>query len=222
MLILIKTRTLQALERTYLNNYWITIIFVFLLLIVFVLKASNPKKLKGYAFSLFSKNFIESEVEEDTSYLNPFQVLISLFSGVVLSIVLYRLIVGFSSKITEGFNTFLMIFLSVFFYFMTKWALEYAFSLVFQVRKSVRFFIVSKFSYLYSICFLLFFGVVLVEYSQLNSDFLLYFSILLILVRLTFHFFNNKKLIFSKLFYFILYFCAFEIAPLLILFKLMF
>lgn len=222
MLILNKTRTLQALERTYLNNYWITIILISLLLIVFVLKLSSYKKLKGYAFSLFSKNFIEEEVEEDTSYLNPFQILISLFSGLVLSMVLYNFLIHYSSNVIKGFFTFLMIFLAVFFYFMIKWSLEYLLSIVFKIKKGVRFFMVSKFSYLYSISFLLFVGVILVAYSQLNTRFLLYFSILLFLLRFILHIFNNKKLIFSKLFYFILYFCAFEIAPLLILFKLMF
>ncbi|WP_353888577.1 DUF4271 domain-containing protein [Polaribacter aquimarinus] len=222
MLILNKTRTLQALERTYSNNYWITIIFMILLLVIFVLKLTNPEKLKGYAFSLLSKSFIEDEVEEDTSYFNSFQIFISLFSGLVLSMVLYNFLIFYSKQFTNSFFSFCIIFLSVFFYFMIKWGIEYLLSIVFKIKKRVRFFLVSKFSYLYSICFFLFLGVVLVQYSQLSTRFLLFFSILLFFTRFLLHFFNNKKLIFSKLFYFILYLCAFEIAPLLILFKLMF
>ncbi|PWG05813.1 DUF4271 domain-containing protein [Polaribacter aquimarinus] len=213
---------MQALERTYSNNYWITIIFMILLLVIFVLKLTNPEKLKGYAFSLLSKSFIEDEVEEDTSYFNSFQIFISLFSGLVLSMVLYNFLIFYSKQFTNSFFSFCIIFLSVFFYFMIKWGIEYLLSIVFKIKKRVRFFLVSKFSYLYSICFFLFLGVVLVQYSQLSTRFLLFFSILLFFTRFLLHFFNNKKLIFSKLFYFILYLCAFEIAPLLILFKLMF
>ncbi len=213
---------MQALERIYNTHNWITIVLVFLFLTIFLMKVIDPKKLKGYALSVFSKNFIEDETEEDTSFFNSFQIVISLFSGIVLSVVLYFLIIHYSSNTATGFFTFFMIFISVFLYFIVKWSLEYALSIVFQIKKSVRFFVVSKFSYLYSISFLLFFGIVLVEYSQLNTHFLLYLSIVLFLFRFVLHFFNNKKLIFNKLFYFILYFCAFEIAPLLILFKLMF
>ncbi len=193
-----------------------------LLLVIFVLKLTNPEKLKGYAFSLLSKSFIEDEVEEDTSYFNSFQIFISLFSGLVLSMVLYNFLIFYSKQFTNSFFSFCIIFLSVFFYFMIKWGIEYLLSIVFKIKKRVRFFLVSKFSYLYSICFFLFLGVVLVQYSQLSTRFLLFFSILLFFTRFLLHFFNNKKLIFSKLFYFILYLCAFEIAPLLILFKLMF
>ena len=222
MLILNETRTLQALEKTYINDNWLTIVFVVLLFAVVVLKASNANKLKGYALALFTKNFVEDEIEEDTSFLNSFQITIYLFSGIVLSIVLYHLVTYYSTNVSKDFFSFLIIFLAVFSYFMLKWGIEYLLSLVFQVRKITRFFIVSKFSYLYSICFFLFIATILVQYTQLGVDFLLYFSIFLFLIRFITHFQNNKKLIFSKLFYFILYLCAFEIAPLLILFKLMF
>lgn len=222
MLILNQTRTLEALEKTYINDNWLTIVFVLLLFAVFVLKVLNPQKLKGYTFALFTKNFVEDEIEEDTSFLSGFQITIYLFSGIVLSIVLFFLATYYSVQISKDFFSFLMIFLIITSYFMLKWAIEYLLSEIFQVKKTIRFFKVSKFSYLYSTCFFLFIGSVLVQYSQLEVDFLLYFSILLFLIRFIIHFINNKKLIFSKLFYFILYLCAFEIAPLLILFKLMF
>lgn len=182
----------------------------------------NSKKLKGYSFSIFSKNFIEEELEEDTSFFNPFHIIFSLFVGLVISLFVYKLLVFSSVNINKGFYTYSTIFFFTATFFICKWFIEAVLVALFQINRSVHFFLVSKFSYLYSISFLLFFGIVLAQYSQLNFKLLLYFSVLLFLFRFTLHFFANKKLIFSKLFYFILYFCAFEIAPLLILFKLMF
>ena len=195
---------------------------VCLVLAVFFLKALDAKKLKAYVFSLFSGRFLEDETEEDTSFFNPFHTIISLFSMIVLSLLLYNLFGSLSYNSPKGFYNFTLIFLIVFSYFGVKWFLEFTLSFLFKVKKTVRYFLVSKFSYLYSVSFLLFFAIVLVEYSKLSYNFLLYFSGALFLLRFLLHFINNKKLIFSKLFYFILYLCAFEIAPLFILFKLMF
>jgi hypothetical protein len=69
--------------------------------------------------------------------------------------------------------------------------------------------------------FAFFIAIILFFYTGLKVQFLAYFVIILFLIRIVFHLINNKKLILSKLFYFILYFCAFEIAPLFVLFKLM-
>ena len=171
---------------------------------------------------MFSKTFIEDEIEEDTSFFNPFQSILFLFSILVLSLVIFNLSIHFKGVTIRSFSNFCIYFGGIFGYIMLKWLLEYVFSLLFLIKKPIRFFLVSKSSYLYSVSFYLFIVIILVEYSQLNYNSLIYISIALFSIRFLLHIINNKKLIFSKLFYFILYLCAFEIAPLLILFKLMF
>ncbi|MFK8060355.1 MAG: DUF4271 domain-containing protein [Polaribacter sp.] len=213
---------MQALERVNSNDYWVTIVLVCLLIAVFFLKLLDAKKLKGYAFSMFSRGFIEDEIEENIGFFNSFQILISFFSGIVISLLVYNLLSIYGNNFDEGFYSFCIVFLLISIFFLIKRFLEYALTLLFNIKKPLRFYLVSKFSYLFAICFLLFFGLVLVAYAHINIVFLVYSSIALFAIRFVLHVFNNKKLIFSKLFYFILYFCAFEIAPLLILFKLMF
>ncbi len=171
---------------------------------------------------MFKRSFVLKEIEEGTSYFSSFKVITSLFTTLVFSLFLYYLKVSFSSSSVSGFTDFSFIFFGVFAYFLIKWLLEFLLSLLFEIKRTIRFFLLSKLSYLFSVSFFLLLALVLVEYSQVNIYFLLCFSGSLFFLRAVLIFLNNKKLIFSKLFYFILYICGFEIAPLFILFKLMF
>jgi len=212
----------EVLERINLDSDWITILMVTLIFVVFFLKLLDAKRLTSYALAMFKRSFLIEELEEEASFFNPFQIITSLFSILVFSLFLYHLKEAYSVESVDGFRSFAFIFLGVFTYFTSKWFLEFLLSLLFEIKQTIRFFLVSKMSYLYSVAFFLFFAIVFVEYSQLNTWFLGCFSVGLFLLRFVLILLNNKKLIFSKLFYFILYICAFEIAPLFILFKLMF
>jgi hypothetical protein len=212
----------KALEKIVMNTDWVTIFLVVLLMGFFFLKALDAKKLKGYAFAFFNKGFVEDESKENTPFLKVFQSIIFMFSILVLSLISYFVLIDFSENKNDDFYLFLLSFVVLFFYFLIKWALEYLLSVLFLIQNDVRFFLASKSIYLYSVCFYLFITLVLVQYTQLNSFFLMVVSMLFFLVRFFFHITNNKKLVFNKLFYFILYFCAFEIAPLFILFKMIF
>ncbi|MGK0447800.1 MAG: hypothetical protein ACJA2M_001579, partial [Polaribacter sp.] len=121
-----------------------------------------------------------------------------------------------------GFSSFFSIFLSLLSYFLFLKVVEYLFSQVFLIKTKVRFFLVSKSNYLNAISFLLYIAIVLSEYANLKQIYLYYFAAFLFFLRFVFHLVSNKNLVFKKLFYFILYICAFEIAPLFTLFKLMF
>ena len=222
MLILPKQKKVQALERTIIDTNWITILLVVLLVCVFLLKGLSFVRLKGNAFSIINNAFIETEIEENYSFLNVFKIVIFLFSMMVISLLMYKILLFYTVSTGQGFYIFMKVLGVVFYYFSIKRLLEFLFGYLFKVNKQLKFFLFSKSNYLYSVSFILFFGLILVEYSQLNSLFLVYFSILLFSLRFIIHTFSNKKLISSELFYFILYLCSFEIAPLFILYKLLF
>jgi hypothetical protein len=211
----------QALEKIVVNTNWIPIVLVFLLSIIAILKIIDAEKLKGYVFALFNKGFIEDEVEENTSFFSSFYSLLFVFSSIVFSLVICLLVSEINVAFLLDFSSFLLVFGVVFSYFICKSFFEVALSSLFLIKKQVRFYVVSKFSYLYSISFFLLILYILFEFSPLDSSVFIYITFGLFLVRFIFHVSNNKNLIFSELFYFILYICAFEIAPLLTLFKLM-
>jgi hypothetical protein len=189
---------------------------------VVLLKALDTNRLKGSVFSLFNINFIESESEENTSFFNVFKIVIFLFTVIVLSLLAYRFKTYRLSINATSFSSYLPVFLSLLSYFLIKRTLEYLLFYLFLIKRDVRFFIVSKVNYLHTITFLLYAAIVLSEYISFKQVYLFYFAALLFIVRFVIHIVSNKNLIFNKLFYFILYICAFEIAPLFILFKMMF
>ncbi|QXP66087.1 DUF4271 domain-containing protein [Polaribacter sp. AHE13PA] len=213
---------MQAIERVVIDNSWITILLVCLFACVFLLRGLSVVRLRGTVSSLFNESFIESEIEENTSFFNPFKNVIFIFSITVLALLTYKIYLYYNSSVEQGFYIFLQIFGVVFSYLTIKRLLEFLLSVVFKIDKKLDFFLVSKSVYLYSVSFFLLIAIVLVEYSQLDTPFLVYFSALLFSIRFIFHAVINKKLVFSELFYFILYLCAVEIAPLFVLFRLLF
>lgn len=213
---------MQALEKTLIDTNWITLLFLFLFTCIFLLKALSYSRLKGSVFSFVNYSFIEAEAEEKKSFFDVFQCVIFIFSMSVLSLLIYKILVFYNFWISKGVYSYVKVLSVVSSFFLVKWLMESLFSRLFMIQKKLRLFLISKSVYLYSITFFLLILLVLVQYSQLNILFLVYFSMVVFSIRFLLHVTINKKLVFNGLFYFILYLCAFEIAPLFILFKLMF
>ena len=211
---------MQALEKIVINTNWISIILVFLFAIIAVLKIIDGDKLKGYVFALFNKGFIEDEVEENTSFFSSFYSLLFIFSSVVLALVTSLLVAETNKNTSFSLSSFFLILGIIWSYFTIKSLLEIGVIRLFFIKKEVRFYVVSKFGYLYSISFFLIIFFVLFRFGPLNFSFFIAATLGLFFLKFVFQVVNNKNLVFGKLFYFILYLCAFEIAPLLIMFKL--
>jgi len=77
---------MEALQRSVLSNNWITLIFVFSILLLFFLKLFTTAKLKGYVTSLFNRGFVEIEAEENYWALSFFHTGFSLFTFLMLSV----------------------------------------------------------------------------------------------------------------------------------------
>ncbi|WP_299015282.1 DUF4271 domain-containing protein [uncultured Polaribacter sp.] len=212
---------MQAIEKIVLHTNWVPLVWVALIAAIAVLKILDANRLKGYAFSLFNKTFIEDEIAENTTFLNVFQSLIFIFSIVVYALSFSYVLHEFTTYFSLSFYSFLQVFVLTMVYFLVKKTIESAVSSLFLIRKQVRFYIVSKYAYQYAIAFLLFVLFTIVKFSPLKPIVFAYTILFLFFAKFIFLVVNNKKLIFSKLFYFILYICALEIAPLFILFKLL-
>ena len=211
---------MQALEKIVINTNWISIILVFLFAIIAVLKIIDGDKLKGYVFALFNKGFIQDEVEENTSFFSSFYSLLFIFSSVVLALVTSLLVAETNKNTSFSLSSFFLILGIIWSYFAVKSLFEIGVIRLFFIKKEVRFYVVSKFGYLYSISFFLIIFLVLFRFGPLNFSFFIAATLGLFFLKFVFQVVNNKNLVFGKLFYFILYLCAFEIAPLLIMFKL--
>jgi hypothetical protein len=213
---------LQALEKIANSTNWISIVLLLLLVLIAVLKVLDSEKLKGYVFAVFNKGFADGELGRDTSFFSLFHSVLFVFSSLVLAFVISLITAQNKDGLAVSFSYYLTISGVVFSYLLIKRLLEVAFSNLFLLRKRLRFYIVSKYSSLYSICFFLLILFTVCQFGPLSVSNLAPIIIGLFLVRFVLHIRHNKNLVFNELFYFILYLCAFEIAPLLTLFKLMF
>jgi hypothetical protein len=211
----------QALEKITISTNWIPLVLVFLFAIIAVLKIIDAEKLKGYVFALFNKGFIEGEAAEDTSLFSAFYSLLFIFSSIVLALTISLFVTERNVNLALSFSSFFSVLKVVFCYLIIKGLFEVALVRLFLIKKQVRFYLVSKFSSLYSISFFLLVFFVLFQFSPLNYSCFIFSTLILFFLRFVLQLGHNKNLVFSELFYFILYICAFEIAPLLTLFKLM-
>lgn len=213
---------MQAIDKISYSNDWVTLLFLILLASIVLLKLIDTKKVKASFFAFFSFSLINDEDVESNRFFDVFQVVIFFFSMLVFSFLTYQFKLYKAPESTNGFFAFLSVFTGVFLYFSTKRILEYVLTLLFMIKSNVKFLTYLKNNYLYSISFFVYIALVLSEYTKIHQLYVFFFTGSLFIIRFIFLVTRNKKLIFNKLFYFILYLCALEIAPLFVLFKLMF
>ena len=207
---------MQALTREISNNNWTLILLILGLIILVALKKLKPSRLIGYTLAFFTKGFIAKRAEGKPIVFSTFHILLFCFCALNLSLFLYALNLHFKNDVT-----FIILFGLVFIYLFIRYALDYFLSKLFAVFSFTKYFIFTKFGYLYTLTILLFPILIFYFFTLKNIYFLIGSFFILFLIRFTLIIYNNKKLIISNLFYFFLYLCALEIAPLLILYKLL-
>lgn len=213
---------MQTIERELVSNNWIAILFVFCLLLMFLLKLFNAEKTKGYALSIFNKGFVELKSQEKNAVFSLFDIGFIGFSFLSISLTAYFLIVHYQNEAVFSLMAYSKVASYVFIYMLGRAFLESILMRLLKIKEMLGYFFLSKRGYLYSISVGLFFLNVVYFYGFQKISLLLTGIILLFAIRLSLILINNKNLIIKELFYFILYLCSFEIAPLLILYKLIF
>jgi len=200
----------------------VTLIFLVLLFSVFLLKGFHRTKLKEYFFAFFNKGFIFSEIEERASLLNRFSVVLFFFTTGTFGLLTFFLMNYFSQEVFLEISLFWKTLLFFVGYLTVKRILEKLFVILFSIQTETVSFLTAKSIYTHTISLWTFPVLILFFYAALPNQILFGFILFLFVIKLGLLFANNKNLILSKLFYIILYICAFEIAPPFLLFKLMF
>ena len=213
---------MEALQRVILSNNWITIIFLVSLAVLFFLKLFEAEKLKGYAASIFNKGFIEIEAEDNSSFFSFFHIGFSFFFFLMITITGYFCANIYSHRTFFLLQDYIHVFNYVLLYMIVRFVSMSLFILLFELKQSISLFLISKRGFLYSISIGLLFLNIIYFYSFQNKYLLITGVGLLFLVRFLMILMINKNLIIKELFYFILYLCAFELAPLFVLFRWIF
>lgn len=215
----------EAKEIIYQNNDWITLVLLLVFIVLTVVRVLFKDRLfHGNTFFLSKKYLSIYYTKEKGKTLNLYQSLFFVVRLLVLSLVFFLLYKYYQETILiNGFNSYLIILLGLGFYLIIHRLVGQLLAYLFDFKGEYSKIKYDKVNYfnnliLWILPFLIF-SIYLAKYKDLllKISFVLFVGLLILRYGLVL--LNNKKLIFNNLFYFILYLCALEIAPLIIILK---
>ena len=209
---------MEALERVILSKDWTTLIILGIVFLIVLANFIDQRRLQ----QLFRLPF-------DTAYRLNFQhhtwhtfnILFFLASNLILSLFIFIIIQRFYPD-TLAFTSrpFFRILSLLFFYWIFRYGIGKLIAYLFEVKKLNNEIAFLKMSYFFSSTLYLFIFLLFTFYFFESKSFYIYivmgFYGILLIIRY-FQLLNlYKRQIVYNLFYFILYLCALEIAPLLL------
>ncbi|SHL50630.1 DUF4271 domain-containing protein [Flavobacterium xanthum] len=195
---------------------WATVLFVLSFAIVAITKSVFENRFGDFANLLFSNKY--TKVYRDSAHLKSGFTL-GLFFVQVISLAFFIQILlsyfGYASK--TDWLLYIQIFTFLVFFILSKYLIEKIIATSFNIEEFMEQFNLQKVTYrTYIGLFILPFNIILFYYDSFSRNIpLVIIAIILVINVLTYliSIKNYQNLIFGKLFYFILYLCALEIAP---------
>ena len=216
----------EAKEIIHQNHHWVSLVFLAILIFLTWAKVLYKDRLLHTA-SLFVANkylFIYFNKEKN-DLLNLFQVLLFMVQILALSLALSfaNYLWQFSDRL-NALNGYLLLVAGVGSYFCLRYLIGLFLAEIFNIKNKYNKIVYDKVSYFNNLILWVLPFLMLGAYADNYKEFFLkttfLFLVILLILRYALVLANNKKLIVNNLFYFILYLCALEIAPLAIILKL--
>jgi hypothetical protein len=208
------------------NNDWVTAVLLFIFFGLTLVRMLYKERLYHESTFFISKKYLSIYFnKEKGKLLNVYQTVLFIVQILVISLLIYLGVKLFNIRpISNELSNFIVVFLAVGFYFVIHYLLSFLLSYLFNFTNEYVKIAYTKTSYfnnliLWILPFLVF-GVYGNEHAKLFQEITFLILTFLLTLRYGLILLNNKKFIFNNLFYFILYLCALEIAPLIIVLKL--
>ncbi len=213
---------METIERIIVDKDWISLLLLGVVFLIVLLNIINQKRLQKLLFLPFNDSY-RLNYSQQTWHI--FNILFFVVSNLILSLFVYVVILHFSpARIVNTANPYFRILSLVLIYWIFRYGLGKLMAFLFEIKKTQNKVAFMKMSYLFSSSlYLLLFLIIIIYYSNFKAfliNITIAFYAVLLLVRYV-RFINiYKRLISTHLFYFILYLCALEIAPLFIAIKI--
>ena len=200
---------------------WITIILFSSVLCIVIAKGLFYNRFMNFIILPFNNKYIFMYNKKD-KLLNWFHVFFTLFQLLNLSLFLYiSRTTLWPSKGVSYPIVYLIILGLLILFLLAKIFLQVSNGFVFNNMKVISEFIFKKLSYLNYSSLVMFLANVILTYVLKGSRTVIFLSIILIILINVIGWFtimkNHQKFITGHFFYFILYLCALEIAPFVII-----
>jgi hypothetical protein len=195
---------------------WATYLFVFSFVLIAITKTAFETRFSEFLRILVTDKYIK--VYKDTSHLmSGFTILLFIVQIISFSFFI-QLVLNFFGYVSK---TDWIIFIRIFTFFgifvLSKFLIEKIVATIFNIEEFAEQFNLQKVSYRTFIGLILLPINIYLFYKNTPSNILIYFTIAVILIINLFSYLVSLKiyqnLLIGKLFYFILYLCALEIAP---------
>ena len=209
-----------------LNNDWITFVFLTVFLPLVVVKLIYKERLFKLATLFFSKKYFLKYGKESPLIFSGFNTFLFVTLNIVLSLMILVFVIEYKPELIENQSLyfFLKINIGVAMFFFFRFLLGFLLGFLFDVKQQQMILSFTKMSYLFnSMLFILpflLFTFFIKKHNFLVFQFTMLLFATLLIVRYIFVFRTNKSLLHNKWSNFFLYLCALEIAPILLLLKI--
>ncbi|WP_273275380.1 DUF4271 domain-containing protein [Maribacter polysiphoniae] len=212
---------MEAILRNTITNDWITILVVLSLLFLVLAKNVFYSRFLNFIILPFNNKYIFMYNKKE-KLMNWFNLFWGLFLIINFSLFIYlALNIIMENDHSSKALAFPWIIGAVIVYIFLKLGLQLGNGYIFGIKKMITEVLFKKLSYFNYSGMIMFLANIILTYILLASKPVVYVAILLILLVNIIGWItilrNHQKLITSYFFYFILYLCALEIAPLILI-----
>ena len=195
---------------------WATIIFIIAFILVAIAKSVFENRFSDYIKLIVSDKYIK--VYKDSAHLmSGFTILLFLVQLISLAFFIQLILSYFGYASKTDWILFIQIFTFLMVFVLSKFLVEKIIATAFNIEEFTEQFNLQKVSYRTYIGLLVLPIDIILFYNENPSNILimLFIGIVLTINLLTYliSLKNYQKFLLSKVFYFILYLCALEIAP---------
>ena len=214
---------MQYLDRIYTSQDWITLLLLCCIVVTTIVKIAYPLRFQEFLKLPLSNKYFFVFGKNDAIY-HLFNVLLFIPQAICVSLLLYKVIAWQNpTMLLETSFLFIKILGGFTGFVLAKIILEKTIGIIFNIENIIHQYVYQKLSYrnLMSILFIIMLFVV-AYIAPINRAILLTFCLITVVINaiaLFYSYKTNGKLIIANFFYFILYLCALEISPYIILYK---
>ncbi len=205
------------------TNNWITITFILMLGLLVIANYFFERRFLKFRTLFHSKQYFVEYISITTVF-HPFNILFFIFQTSCYALLILKVVEYFNDLMPKNqLFLFLKIAFGIVVFYLLRYLVGKTIALFFRLKKDHESLSFMKFSHLAKVALIIFPFIIILHYFEFKNGVL--FLILaacttfLLLLKYIDLIRQNQKLVFSKLFYFILYLCALEILPLIVVFK---
>jgi hypothetical protein len=200
------------------NKDWATVLFVISFAAIAITKAAFEGRFADFSKLIYSDKY--TSIYKDNSNLKS-GFTISLFFIQVISLAFFIQLSLCYFEIGNVKKTDWILYIQIItfltFFILSKFLVEKIIATAFNIEEFVEHFNLQKVTFrTYISLFILPINIILFYYDSISTNILIFVIFIILAINILTYLIsikNHQNIIFSKLFYFILYLCALEIAP---------